>query len=493
MSASNQEISMEQVQGESLHTGVTKDPASTPGYFRMLLAALPARYALRSGIQLFTDWPPIVWLDKHVLSLPAKMKPFDDFVKGREAALPIDKITRQARLYDPTLTTATLENWRGNTVAQEGGLATLQKSMRDRILASHYDNGLGIGSIIVTALYALRVKSDVWHSFAETVAYENGKDPKNITSLDIMRSDNKLVQSTVQNFINKTLGRLATDAIFFGRHLAHIPGVHVGFKTMNFGELGIGAKGYFLLRDILAKQTTLFEDLTQLIDRKLNPIKGIGERISTSDVIDLYQKYALIHEKDAAFKDATIRERRDGIDWPKTERVFNRIADLMNQTYKYKHSSLDHVSYEHRELQASSDFALPKFLYLLGHGLIDPRRPEQSLAYVELANKNGIEAVKTVRSQTERGISLRDALHPYGMGVDGLDLTPNQTETEKPLSAANDTSLEKTLSNSVVAKEVAKLPANENEPLPDLPGKKVLDGQHVARLQAMPQHDLPAA
>jgi hypothetical protein len=456
---------MDQNQAESLHTGVTKDPASTPGYFRMLLAALPARYAIRGVVNFFKEMPAFSWMDRYVLGIPKKMEPFQYYMLGSAEAESAEKILRRSHLYDPHVTAEKLESWRSNPIKRQDGLDHLRKEMRDRILDSHYDNLLGVGSAVITGMYAMRVKTDIWHAFAETVAYENGKNPRDITFRDIMNSDNSIARATVSNFIHKTMGRLATDAIFFGRQLAHVPGLPAGLKTFNFGELAIGAKGYFLLRDILAKQTTFFEDLTQLIDRKLNPIKGIGEPISASDVIDLYQKYAMKHNKDAAFKDATIRERRDGVEWPKAERLFSRIADLMNQTYKYKHSSIDHVSYESRELQATSDFALPKFLYLLGHGLLDSRRPEQSLAYVELANKQGMDAVRNVQQQTERGTSLIEALRPYGEEYVALLNPSGRTHAVAPPAAV-------TLPN----------PANENLPK-EAPGTVVQGGFMSERIK----------
>ena len=432
----------------------------------MLLAALPARYAVRGIVSYFKEMPALSWMDRHVLGIPKKMEPFQAYMQRLPEAKSTEEILRRSHLYDPHVTAETLENWRGNPIDSQEGLKHLRKEMRDRVLDSHYDNLLGAGSAVVTGLYAMRVKTDIWHAFAETVAYENGKNPRDITFRDIMNSDNSIARATVSNFIHKTFGRLATDAIFFGRQLAHIPGLPAGLKTFNFGELAIGAKGYFLLRDILAKQTTFFEDLTQLIDRKLNPIKGIGEPISASDVIDLYQKYAMKHNKDAAFKDATIRERRDGVEWPKAERLFSRIADLMNQTYKYKHSSIDHVSYESRELQATSDFALPKFLYLLGHGLLDPRRPEQSLAYVELANRQGMEAVKAVQKQIGRGLSMVEALRPYGEEYVTL-LNPSS----RPPAIAS--SSEPSVSNST-----------HQHPPKEAPGTVVRDGFMSERMKA---------
>ncbi|MBY0355818.1 MAG: hypothetical protein K2Q12_08860, partial [Rickettsiales bacterium] len=223
MESVNYDSAMDSNQAEPLHTGVTKDPASTPGYFRMLLAALPARYGLRAMINFAQEMPPVRWLDEHVLRMPEKMKIFDNFLHKKAGALPLEEITRKARFYDPKMTQQKLENWQGNSSQLTEGLPGFRDKVRDATLASHYDNLLGAGSLAVTGMYAMRVNSDIWHTFAETVAFETGKNPKDVTIRDLYASDNRIVQSTMRNFFSKTLTRLATDVIFFGRQLAHLP------------------------------------------------------------------------------------------------------------------------------------------------------------------------------------------------------------------------------------------------------------------------------
>lgn len=435
---------MDQNQTDSLHTGVTKDTASTPGYYRMFVPGMMVRYIPRSTFLSLkeisaVELPSFKWLrDK----IGRQWAPIKEFAEAERAGTATEAMRNEAmsglRRFNPFARTKDL-----NAVVSdiEGQKKAFTNGMRGRFWDAAYDNTLGLGSLLLTTLYAMRVKSDMRSVFAETVAYENGKKPGDITFMDLARSDNTIVSHTVRNYVKKNIGRYGTDLVFFGRHLARIPGLG-WLRVMPFGDVGVGVKGAVLLNEIMVKKSTMFEDLVQLIDKKLNPIKGIGDPLSSSDMIDLYQKYALQHNPDAAFKDATIRQRRDGIDWEKANPLFGRVADLMNQTYKYKHSSLDHVSYEERELAATSDFALPKFLYLLGHGLIDVRRPEESLAYVELANRKGIEAVKTVRQQVAQGMPFREALKPYGVEVRRASEGKERQAVEKELPASIGTSAE---------------------------------------------------
>jgi hypothetical protein len=76
----------------------------------------------------------------------------------------------------------------------------------------------------------------------------------------------------------------------------------------------------------------------------------------------------------------------------------------MNLTYAYKHRSVIDPDTGHVVRQAN--FALPKFIYLLGHDLIDVRRPEETLATIEIANHYGIPAVKEMRQMLASGNSL---------------------------------------------------------------------------------------
>src|SRR6185312_7082074 len=59
------------------------------------------------------------------------------------------------------------------------------------------------------------------------------------------------------------------------------------------------------------------------------------------------------------------------------------------------------------------NFALPKFLYLIGHDLIQPANVKQTLALIEVANRYDMKAVKQVVKTLGEGASLAEALKPY--------------------------------------------------------------------------------
>lgn len=432
-----------------LHTGVTKDPASTPGYFRILLPALAGRYILRWGNSSFGklrddigrlfghDLPSEPHKEAKAIiesaealgdTLAADLKrrdlreipadELDRFLEREDAqALKTSlsyhglkpKVLREAvdhrvqySILNPGDSQIKLHQsqWQDfkDQVRQEVGEHTLDR---------RYDYLLGLGSFLITAFYANRVASDVKKVYGETVAYELDKNPKDVTYGDLWHSENHLLEEMKHNFIKKNAGRVATDAVFFAGALDRVPGFKF-LKKHAFSDLGVGIKGAQLVAEVGEKKSTIFEDLILLIDNKLNPLRGLGSPIVVSDVFDLYQKYTINHDPNETFRDALTSQNHDGRDWRQAQGIFRRITDLMNATYKYKH-----IGQGTGEAGEPADFALPKFLYLLGNGLIDTYKPENTLAYVEVANSYGIPAVKQLRRMLEKGVPLEKALEGY--------------------------------------------------------------------------------
>ena len=254
--------------------------------------------------------------------------------------------------------------------------------------------------------------------FAEAVAYENGKPAADVGFGDLRKSDNVLVTESLKNLALKSVARYVGDSLFFTRFIAKLFPKMNALNSFGFGDIAVGLKGGQLIYDITNKKTTFFEDLLQLIDKKLNPIRGIGDPLSVSEVIDLYQKYAITHQPKLMFTDATIQQNKDGIDWEKSNKIFSHITDLMNATYKYKHTDVTPDAET-----PPADFALPKFLYLLGHNMINPYKPEETLAYVDIANRYGIEAVKQVHTAIGHGARLEDMLRKYPVDLSKLKET----------------------------------------------------------------------
>ena len=306
----------------------------------------------------------------------------------------------------------------------------LADNIRSRNLDTSYDVLQGMGSTALTSIYAWRVLGDIKNLFRETVAFETNKSPQDVTLKDIWKSDNKIVQSTWNNFIKENTLRLGGDALFFGRLLGNVKGLEA-LRAVNFGEIALGSKGALLVHDIMSKHTTLFQDTVQLVDRKLNPKHGIGDPITAGDVIDLYQKYSEIFHPHNQFKDATIHQNVDHTNWDEAAPIFNRIADLMNQTYKYKQSSLMHMAPEARAGIPAADFALPKLMYLLGHDLLQPKNPPLTMAYVEVANRYGINGVKLLQNTLQNNVPLGTALEIFP----GVTIPPARAEVKHAQSA----------------------------------------------------------
>jgi len=288
-----------------------------------------------------------------------------------------------------------------------------------------YDAILGGCSLLLTKSFADQVLGDIKNTFAEAVAFETGKNPHDISKDDLEKSDNKLVQDTMHNYKTKTNARYMTDAVFFGRALGFLPvpfASALGYTPFG-GELGIGIKALTLFTEMSSKKTTIFEDLIQFIDRKVGHMHGLGERVTSSDLMDIYQKYTVDRDANGHFKDITVKEKADAMDWQKAEPIFARMAELMNHSYKYKHSA--------NSSEEAQNFLLPKFLYLLGHDMINPYKPEETMAYIEAANSLGMEAVKKMHMSIEHGADLDVLLSRFGINIDHAFQTINIPATYK--------------------------------------------------------------
>ncbi len=471
-----------------IHTGVTKDTASTPGYFRLLLPGLAGRYILRWGVgiskHLTNDLADMGWESakmrfrdsKHIIAGAEELaqeygvraqniKRGDWRERSRilgdlmqeDKAVEVQSRMREHGLKPGRLVEAieSLERKQYRTSMSRNPISPgimpysnaweifssdVKSDVSANVINRGYDYALGTSSLFLTGYYANRVVSDIKKVFAETVGYEMDKDPKDVTYRDIWNSKNKMVEEVRGNFIRKNAWRVGSDLVLFGGALAHLP--RLGFlKKYPISDLGVGVKGAQLIGQILNKQTTVFVDLVQLIDTKMNPLKGMGAPIEVADIFDLYQKYTLEHDPKATFRDAVNGQNHDGRDWEKSQTIFQRAADLMNQTYKYKHVVRENVP----SPDEKANFTLPKLLYLLGHDLIDTYKPEETLAYIEVANRYGIPAVRQAQRALERGIPVDQALVNYPVELQEniqqlREASDEHPESTKPLSSASRTS-----------------------------------------------------
>ncbi|MES2984199.1 MAG: hypothetical protein V4735_03325 [Pseudomonadota bacterium] len=359
------------------HTRTESTLAPTSEFVRYLLLALPARYIARSGIEsaLNDKAPGIV---KRV-------------------------VERIASLFKHT----GIDRAKGSDIA--------------------YDYALGAGSLALTTTYTRLVYKDIQNMFCETVGLELGKPADQVTFSDITHSDNKIVAKTLHNFKVKTAERFGTDLLFFSRAIPAL-------RWLNVGDLMIGVKAALALGDTWKRKTTMFEDLVTFVNNKINPRNGLGQPIGVGEVFDLYQHYEQAYHPTNAFKDVLERGTDEGARWAQSQPIFQRITELMNLTYAYKHSTV--LDPQTGQAVHQAEFTLPVFVYLLGHDLIDVNKPERTLATIEIANRYGIAAVKDMQAQLASGASLADITTRYPV----------------PAHKATDKKTDENEKNSVIAK-----------------------------------------
>lgn len=267
--------------------------------------------------------------------------------------------------------------------------------------AAAYSGTIGLGSGMLTLRYSQMVRNDMVNIFSEAVGYELGKDPSQVSFDDIVNSKNALVQVTVKNYHEKTSQRLLTDGLFLGA---------IPFRSMPLNDVLLGTKGIQIFSETWKRKPTLFEDLVTFVNNKINPRNGLGQPVTVGEVFDLYQHYCEQFASDRMFSNVVERDAGESAVWAKSQPIFQRVADLMNLTYAYKHPSI--LDEQGRTIH-QADFPLPKLIYLMGHDLIDTRNPDTTLAYIEVANRYGIEAVKDVQDQLSRGMPLERMLQKY--------------------------------------------------------------------------------
>lgn len=271
----------------------------------------------------------------------------------------------------------------------------------DQMENAAYSTALGLGSGALSLNYSKLVKSDIQNLFRETVAEEKGIPQEQVTFKDIEASDNQIIQRTVQNYREKMWSRLGTDALFFAAAPLRSEGVT---------DLLLGAKGVQIFADTWKRKTTMFEDLVTFVNNKINPRNGLGQPVSLGEVFDLYQHYAEGFTPDKMFNNVLSKNATGR--WSHSQPIFQRITDLMNETYAYKHTTVADYQAAH---VSGSDFPLPKLIYMLGHDLIDPDRPERTMALVEIMNAHGGTGVKQAVAQLDSGVSPQDVLKQFNL------------------------------------------------------------------------------
>jgi hypothetical protein len=415
-----------------MHASTESTLAPTSEFARYFLLALPARYVFRgllgsafnkhapewmkTPVNKFLDWASVNRTEKHITEVINKNP-----LQGYRAGMNEDQINtllneaRNAPLkqgLDKALKRISGDELGANTLAyaykNKGGreitttsINKIRDAAREHYGKVGYGLALGIGSSILTASYANMVYNDLKNVFGEAVAYELDKDPHSISFADIQSSKNVIVKQSVDNFWSRTATRALSDIPFFASWK---------FPNLEIADFMIGVKAALLFGESWRRKTTMFEDIVALVNSKINTRNGLGQPISEGEIFDLFQHYGESIHSPKVFNTIIERNSNDSLVWAKGHKVFSRITELMNQTYAYKHNSLTDSN---GNLVIQADFALPKFIYLLGHNLIDPSDPEHTLAYVETANSYGMQAVKDVQSMFAHGASVQDVISKY--------------------------------------------------------------------------------
>lgn len=305
-----------------------------------------------------------------------------------------------------------------------------------------YDVATGLLTASMNAIYSYRVLQDFRDVYAETIALEQDKPVKNIGISDFLfyKGDNGIIQQTRWNFIKESILRFSTDLIAVVPRLLHweAPFAKKNPVTgkrppMSGADLLLGAKaGLLTMSNMSRAPLTTFEQLVEFIDSKINSHKAFGNRISTADIARLYNNYMSRHAPEKMYT-----ENGGKGEWEKSgEAMFDRIAALMNQSYRYKRTP------EEKD-QPVQNFRLPQLLYLMGHDMIDPLNVECSSAYIEVVNRYGVPAVKDLSAMVEKnGIPLEEALRKYPLNPQILVQPEPAPKDLKPVtpdySLAND-------------------------------------------------------
>ncbi len=393
------------------HTQTQSTLAPTSEYVRYLLLALPARYVPRGILgTLFEDKP---------------------YTGNRFARWTQSFFTGPREWLQKKFPHSTLEN--------KSALA--------------YNLTMGIGSLALTASYSWTVYKDAKNIFREAVAEENGKPAEKITFKDLQQSNNRIVQKTMENFWHRLFKRALTDVLFFPV---------AALRSTGLGDLMVGLKALQAFGETWKRKTTMFEDLITFINNKINPRNGLGQPISVGEIFDLYQHYAEAYQPDRMFNNVVERGTGEGSRWAESQPIFQRITELMNQTYAYKHRAVIDPTTGHAVHQA--EFALPKFIYLLGHDLIDIRDPRRTLATIEIANRYGIQVVKTMQTMLQQGRSLEDVVARYPIPTIATEVKAADDEKNGVIAKGSTMQLERAEMGEASAAphtpHVAKIPEN---------------------------------
>lgn len=300
------------------------------------------------------------------------------------------------------------------------------KKPEDFYKKQSYSAFAGAAMEAVTGFFAYRTWKDMRNIFAEALAWEFDKDPKDVGMVDFLKSKNTMVQQTLGNYIRYNVRRIGINTAFFlplvaGTLLKKVPGLNKLIKEgsrwhpdqwhpESGADMGLAANALYLFSDVISRRITPFESLQTAIDLKIHHAEHVGDQMTASDLLDIYERHA------AKGTIGSFRDHRGTPEWDRSLLIFNRMAELMNQTYG------------NTENKEKSDFGIPKFIYLVGHNLIQPKNVEQTLAYIEIANRYDVPALKQV---IKNGAPLSEILKQYPVKIPELQNSVVENQSGK--------------------------------------------------------------
>jgi hypothetical protein len=273
-----------------------------------------------------------------------------------------------------------------------------QFAKEPRVKEKAFDIAAGAWMLGITAFFAKRTYEDMKSLFSEVVAFEFDKKPEQVTVRDLLKSDNKMVQTACKNFGTYNAIRVLVNSTFFTSFLPGKSAMMQEIQSKPAVDLGVGANGAYLTAEILGRGRTAFEQVQSFVDLKLSSKNALGEPINAADLMQLFQRNAYDNDNNHVMDVRTTPEVVN-----QSQVLFNRMAELMNDTYLI------------RPIGKKDNFTLPKFLYLIGNNLINPNNVEQSLLYVEIANKSGIRALKDAVKEVRDGAKIEDLAVKYNV------------------------------------------------------------------------------
>lgn len=501
------------------HVHITQEPPGTPWEVRLGLTLLPARYIARSAIQSLTNsdtprtlqrmtginairnfqsTPRINQINSlYTQHLRQILSYFAEHNIHPQAGVPGSEQIR-LMLENPRFHQLVNQNHFFHSIAgvsdrafnsieyaireyfgtNTGGQIRLTTRSQERIHAAAtgmmfdqlYDNALGLGSLYMSWVVRKNVQKEMTSVYSEAVGYELGKDPSKISFEDIRNSDNKIVQSTVQNYDWYQRARFGISLLPFLKNFRPL-------RFMRFGDFTVGAWGGLWAYDVWGREPTMLETFHNFIKDRLNPLYGIGDKIRSSDILNMYQQYVFKFHPDRSFRTVGLADADETHLWARSEKIFVRVADLMNASYNFKHTAV--TDPETGLPKAQAHFALPEFIYLLGHDMINVRQPEWSMLFVEVANRYGMDAVKEAHQAKRTGMDLSEVLKKYPVNLSPPPLTGGTRFAE---NMETGTSTTKPVEHTAVFSEKA---------LQNIPSLNVhTQGLQQTQLRSSPQHIL---